>query len=287
MNVKVYTLNAFAKTEDGGNPAGVVLDSDLLSSNYMQEAARNVGYSETAFVQKSDKADFKLRFFTPIDEVDLCGHATIAAFYLLASKKKIKHGRYTQETKAGILDIEVRKDNTIFMSQNKPSFFQDVDKAEIADSLNIPEELISSNMPVQIVSTGLKDIIVPIMTLHDLSRIEPDQEKISMICRKYGVIGYHLFTLETKSGSSAHCRNFAPLYGIPEESATGTSCGALACYLFNHGMKQDAYVFEQGYSMNRPSEILASLEIQGNEIMKVKVGGTASNIRQMEISIHD
>ena len=62
--------------------------------------------------------------------------------------------------------------------------------------------------------------------------MKPDFEKITAVSKKYNVIGYHVFTLETKFDSTAHCRNFAPLYDIPEESATGTSYGALSCYLF-------------------------------------------------------
>jgi PhzF family phenazine biosynthesis protein len=106
MEIKVYTLNAFAKTDHGGNPAGVVLDPDSLSAHDMQKVAAKVGFSETAFVKKSNSADFKVVFFTPNGEVDLCGHATIATFYLLANKGIVQAGKYTQETKAGVLKEE-------------------------------------------------------------------------------------------------------------------------------------------------------------------------------------
>ncbi len=285
--VKVFTLNAFAKTKDGGNPAGVVIDADSLSEKDMQKIAQKVGFSETAFVQKSDKADFKVSFFTPKGEVDLCGHATIATFYLLAAKGLIKPGNYSQETKAGILNLEVKEDNTIFMNQNLPKFFDVSDKKEIAKSLNISEDAISPDLPVQIVSTGLRDVLIPIKSLKDLFEIKPNFESVSKISKKYDVIGYHLFTLETKFGSAAHCRNLAPLYDIPEESATGTSNGALACYLFKYGKiskkQADNLVFEQGYSMKKPSEILVQLKIKNDEIAEVKVGGIASNIQEKEI----
>src|SRR6185369_17713524 len=90
MKIKVFTLNSFAKTQEGGNPAGVVLDSGNLSEVQMLAAAKEVGFSETAFVGKSNKADFKVRFFTPTDEVDLCGHATIATYALMQHNHKIK-----------------------------------------------------------------------------------------------------------------------------------------------------------------------------------------------------
>ncbi len=277
--MKVYTVNAFAKTKKGGNPAGIVLNSEGLTEKEMKKIAKKVGFSETAFFMKSDKADFKVRFFTPTNEVDLCGHATIASYYLFLKKKLIKPGRYTQETKAGILNLKISKD-AVFMEQKKPKFFDIIDKGEISDSLN-SENSIFSSLPIQVVSTGLKDILIPIKSKDILLKIKPDFKKVKKISKKYGVIGYHLFTLDTKA--SAHCRNLAPLYGINEESATGTSNGALSCYLWKYKSKKAYYVFEQGYSMDKPSEILAKLVIQNKIISEVWVGGIGKNIREMEL----
>ena len=121
MNGQIYRISAFQDNHRGGNPAGVVLDADLLSERDMLSIAKKVGYSETAFIMKSLNADFKVRFFTPIAEVDLCGHATIAAFNLLRDLHVIKMGRYTQETKAGILQLEIQ-DKLVYMEQNIPEF---------------------------------------------------------------------------------------------------------------------------------------------------------------------
>lgn len=289
MQIKVYTLNAFAKTDNGGNPAGVVLNADSLSVNDMKKIAEKVGFSETAFIKKSNKADFKINFFTPNKEVDLCGHATIGTFYLLASKGIIKSGQYTQETKAGVLKVECRNSNMIYMNQTNPKFYEVLNKADIADSLNIDEEEIMSDVPIQIVSTGLKDILIPIKSLKSLYKIKPDFQKISHISKKQNVVGYHVFTLETEHGSTAHCRNFAPLYDIDEEAATGTSNGALSCYLYKYGLVSQENVeslsFEQGYSMKKPSEILASLVVNNSEINEVRVGGIALNIKERNIEL--
>jgi len=289
MKLQVFTLNAFAKTENGGNPAGVLLNSDGLSDEQMLKIANKVGFSETAFVQKSDKADFKVKFFTPTAEVDLCGHATIATFYLLANRQIIQPSQYKQETKAGVLKIEILKDGSVLMDQNPPKFFDKIDKKPIAESLNISTEIIMDDLPIQIVSTGLKDIFIPIKSLSQLTQIKPDFEKVKDISKKFDVIGYHLFALETKFGSTAHCRNLAPLYDIDEEAATGTSSGALSCYIYKYGKITESQIndliFEQGYSMNRPSEIRAKLDIHGTEITRVRVGGIASNIKRIEVEI--
>lgn len=289
MKIKVHTLNSFAKTESGGNPAGVVLEASNLSKDDMKRIAKKVGFSETAFVQKSDKANFKVRFFTPTNEVNLCGHATIATFFLLTNKGIIQRGRYMLETKSGILNIQVKDNRTVFMTQILSQFSEKINREEIIECLNISEDQFPSDLPIQIVSTGLRDILIPINNLRILLSIKPNFDKISNISKKYNVVGFHVFSLETKFGSTAHCRNFAPLYGIPEESATGTSNSALSCYLFKYGKitkgQAGNLVFEQGYSMNKPSEILAKLKIEDNEIKEVQVGGTAIVKKEIEILI--
>lgn len=324
MKLEVITLNAFAADETGGNPAGVVLDADRFSEIEMQKIAKKVGFSETAFIMKSDKADYKLRFFTPEDEVELCGHATIGAFYAMFNLGIIKSGKYNQETKAGILQIEIKEDGKIFMQQNKPSFFEKIteeDEAfkEICNSLRIDEDKIGIKNYVAhlgedgleavyvegknilrklgVVSTGLKDLIIPVQDLETLRKISPDYELISKISRQYDVTGYHVFTLETQDEeNTAQCRNFAPLFGINEESATGTSSGALACYIYENKLKSKIKLngtinmrFEQGFTMNKKSIIDASIDVHSNEngvyIEAVRVGGIAQNISKINIEI--
>lgn len=289
MKLKVYTVSSFAKTLEGGNPAGVVLDADSLSEKSMKKIAGAIGFSETAFVMKSDSAHFKVRFFTPEEEVDLCGHATIAAFYVLLSKGLIKPGIFLQETKAGILSVEVKEDSSIMMEQNVPSFYETVNKKEIADSLNITENEMIDVLPVQIVSTGLRDILIPVKNIDILNSIKPNFEEVSRISSKYNTIGYHVFTFESLYGSNAYCRNFAPLYGICEESATGTSNGALASYLHKYGntkMGSDhQFVMEQGYSMKKPSEITVELIVEGLVVTGVKVGGKVMNLTEIGVEI--
>ncbi len=289
MKAKVYKVSSFAKSKEGGNPAGVVLDADLFSVSQMKKIAAYVGFSETAFVMNSDEADFKVRFFTPTEEVDLCGHATIATFYTLAELGIIKTGSYKQETKAGILGIELLKNGSVMMNQRIPEFFEILDREEVASSLNIKTSDLIDELPVQIVSTGIRDIIIPIKNLMLLNHMNPNFDKIIDISRKYNVIGYHTFTLETITGANANCRNFAPLYDIPEESATGTSNGALGCYLYQHGVVNGNQVanlvMEQGYSMKKPSEIKVVLQLNRDEIVAVKVGGIAANIYWEEIEL--
>ncbi|WP_097004406.1 PhzF family phenazine biosynthesis protein [Lacrimispora amygdalina] len=289
MHVKVYKLNSFAKTKEGGNAAGVVINADSLSEKDMIKIAAILGFSETAFILPSEAADFRVRFFTPKEEVDLCGHATIAVFHTMAHLGLLKPGKYKQETKAGILGIEIKEDHSVMMNQTVPVYSVIIEKEELADSLNIDSSQMLEDLPAQIVSTGLRDIMIPVKSIEILNAMKPDMEKIKMISQKYNAVGYHVFTLQSLYGANASCRNFAPLYEIPEESATGTSNGALGCYLYHYGKinsgQESNIVFEQGYSMKKPSEILVSLSVNENEIQEVRVGGNAKNMVLTEIEV--
>lgn len=289
MNVTAYVLNAFTKAGNGGNPAGVVLDTDSLSENHMQAIAKTLAFSETAFLLPSDKADWRVRYFTPVEEVPICGHATVALFSTLLQLDKIAGKEYTIETKAGILSIKITDQNQIFLQQTPPHYLDVLPAERIAESLNLSIDELHEDLPIQIVSTGLKDILIPVKSLTTVSDLTPDFDQIAQISKEHQVTGYHVFSLETyQPEAAAHCRNFAPLFDIPEESATGTSSAALACYLArylyqNNELNKEAFIFEQGYSMNAPSEIIAEVTQAARSISDIYVGGTASDFVTKEL----
>lgn len=269
MYINVHVASAFSKNNFGGNKAGVVFSENELTIVQKKDIARQLGYAETAFVFTSNVADFRLEFFTPKEEVDLCGHATIATFVVLMKLNRLTKNQYKIETNSGVLTIDI-KDKMIFMEQNTPVFYDQINSTELSGCFDV--EAINREHPVEIVSTGLKDILVPIKTDSLLSKIKPNFEKIKQISKKYDVIGMHLFTVHD---SQIVCRNFAPLYDIDEESATGTSNCALAGYLYTHAyLQKELYVFNQGYSLNEPSEIFVNLETdQRKRIQNIYAGG--------------
>lgn len=290
MTVKAYLLNVFGVDESGGNPAGVVLDADNLTDEQKKIIAKEIGFSETAFIQKSSKADFNISFFTPNAEVDLCGHATIAAWTTLLRKEKIKAGEYTQEIKAGILKVAVLEDGTVIMDQTQPVFKKEIDPEAIARTLNIPSSWITdTQLNPQVVSTGLNDLHVPIDTREHLFSIEANDTTISDFEKTHMLDSLHVFTLDTiEKASVANSRNFDPLHAIPEESATGSATGGLASYLYKNSKLPEQLknlVFEQGYSMKKPSMINASLEVEDGEIKRVQVGGKANIIGEKEVTL--
>ena len=269
--VDVYVAVAFSKDAKGGNKAGVVLGRSELTSVQKAAIAKEMGYSETAFVLDSDKADFKLQYFTPTEEVPLCGHATIAAFSTLKLLNMLDKPDCTIETEAGILNIHIKDDGLILMEQNRPAYLEVLDSDIFTGC--IERNFIDHRFPIQIVSTGLNDVMLPVDSVEHLEQLYPDFEMIANMSKEKEVVGVHAFTMIKESDVTAICRNFAPLYGIDEESATGTANCALACYLFKYYKQQSQYVFEQGHNMGDISRIVVNLSYHENVIDSVFVGG--------------
>lgn len=280
--MEVAILKSFTYENSGGNGAGVVVLNQQIPNDKKQEIAYKVGLSETAFIYKRDENDYDVSFFTPVCEVDLCGHATIAAFYYLGKIGQIKGNDETkcvyQNTKAGRLKIEItfkgQDVEYVLMQQSQPRIYGELkEKKQIADSLNIDERLIclpNYDIAPTIVSTGLKDILVPVSSRKVLNSLDVDFKMIEDISYENDVVGYHVFTIDNER---VYARNFAPRVGINEECATGTSNGALGSLLFSKGFSNQMEVI-QGESMNQKSLIFVRIDSH-NDIMDVYVGGKA------------
>ncbi|MBZ9637177.1 PhzF family phenazine biosynthesis protein [Clostridium sp. FP1] len=301
MKKVIYGVDAFSAVPFGGNPAGVVPNAIGLNHRDMLKIAMEMNLSETAFIfpLQDDVADYEVRFFTPTQEVDLCGHATIASFFALASKGIITGTNNVkivkQKTKAGILPVELyfkdSKIHSVMMTQTKPNFLFTVeDLCELAEIMGINAQDIGIDgyrLIPQAVSTGLTDIMLPVKSLSALKSINPNYDRLAQYSNKLNIIGVHAFTLETEEDSSTlACRNFGPAAGINEEAATGTSNGALGAYLVKNDMLKFedniTIICEQGYYMNRPSKIVVRLEGTKDDLT-VKVGGEAVIVMSGEI----
>jgi PhzF family phenazine biosynthesis protein len=192
MKLTAYKINAFTNTCTGGNPAGLVINPPQLTDDQMKRITIRLQVSETAFLQPSNHADYHVRFFAPEMEVDLCGHATIATFYTLATKGylTIETGiiRLTQETNVGILPIEITMDHgkptQVMMIQTTP-IIKDLSYSykEIASILNIKSTDIDTSLPKQMVSTGLFTLPICIRSFNTLKKIKPDYTKIKSFCQ--------------------------------------------------------------------------------------------------------
>lgn len=302
-----FIVDAFTDKIFGGNAAGVVIlgeNENFPSDEKMVKLAAELRYSETVFIkpkQGSDEYDFHARYFTPTDEVDLCGHATIGGVYCLNKAIDLNSSSIRLKTKAGIINVEI-SENAVLMDMAPPQHIATFDEYPLLEriyasmGISVPsDESISTLKPMSI-STGLPDIMLPIPSKNDLDKMVPNMDMISELSKDLEVVGIHAFATsydnELSSEREVFCRNFAPLYGIDEEAATGTSNGALAYYFYINGMLSPNGVLNviQGESMQRPSSITATLSQASPDVsahtarhvpmdagnsVKIKVGGSA------------
>ncbi len=290
--MKFLIVDAFTQTLFGGNPAGVVIldeGMDFPSDETMVKTAAELRYSETAFIKQIGEKEFKIRYFTPAAEVDLCGHATIGSFAALLHLGIVENDNtYINHTLAGDLEINI-KDGFVMMDMASPILISSMDDPEkIQELYKIMGVEYDPSMGLipQLISTGLPDIMMPVKTREELEKIEPDMKALSKLSADYEVTGVHAFTLDAEEGATAHARNFAPLYDIDEEAATGTSSGALTYYFYLNNIIGDKAECKliQGEKMERPSIILTSLNAD-DKGCAIKVGGSAVVLAEGQITL--
>jgi len=292
-SLKFYQADVFTGDPFGGNPVAVFPDAHGLSDHQLQQIAREMNLSETVFVlpPTDEAAVVRLRIFTPTQELPFAGHPVLGTFYVLAQLGLIAATdgvtRVMQECNIGLFPVELHAQegeiSCVLMTQPKPEFLGPVDAMEdvykIAGSLGLPKHAIADmKWPIEVVSTGLPVIIVPVRTLTAARSIQPDASAIMDLCSRFGANGIMAFTTVTVEPSAAvHARMFAPSIGILEDPATGSASGALGAYLVRNGVVDVAptteIVVEQGYEIERPSRILVRVESDDDIIQTVKVGG--------------
>lgn len=291
--LEIFQVNSFTRQPFSGNPAGVVPDARGLSDSEMQLIARELNLSETAFVlPASDKsADVTVRFFTPSTEVPICGHATIAAHFILASTGAGSATRI-QHTGAGPLRVEtVETQGTyqIWMHQ-KPAEFsspfdgQTVDR--IVKALGIQCADLLTDYPVQVVSTGHSKIMIAVRRRACIAAMHPDAQALIDISKRVGCNGFYPWTLDRPDeGCLTHGRMFAPAIGITEDPVTGNASGCLGAYMIQHGLlplNDEGVAFfyaGQGHELGRPGRVLVEGRRQHpGDPVTIRIAGEAVTV---------
>jgi trans-2,3-dihydro-3-hydroxyanthranilate isomerase len=283
--IVVKQVDAFTNRPFFGNPAGVVGRAEGLSDREMQWIAREMNCSETAFVLPSSVADLRLRYFTPAIEVDLCGHATIAALAVLHEEGRVT-GTVTVETRAGVLAMEVDSAGVAWMEQATPKVraIDPDDVSHIVRWLGLERNDLHPDIPLGLAFTGLWDLLVPVRDRSALRRAVPDGPALAAYTRRLGAVSAHLFCFETEyAESTLHARDFSPAVGVLEDPHTGTASGALAAYLVEKGvLTPGRFQFEQGWTVGRPGLILVEVH---QHPWQVRVGGQATTVLEGEIRL--
>lgn len=295
----IYQVDAFTKELFEGNPAGVVVAADGLSDSEMQMIARELNNSETAFILSPDSADHDLwiRYFTPETEVPLCGHATIAAHYVRAVTELLESQSLLQKTGAGILPLEIRRDNAgyeIIMTQGALEFSDPLlteDKMELLSALGLGDKDLDMRCPVQIVSAGHSKVMLGITSRQRLNQLTPNNEALVQLSAKINCNGYFVFTFDSDDESLTHGRMFAPAIGIPEDPVTGNANGPLGGYLVQNNLvdHEEDGVFEflgrQGEAIGRPGVVRVMVDVAGGRPIRTRIGGRAVMVFKTELTL--
>ena len=274
--MRAFVVDAFTSKVFGGNQAGVVLLDDAFPSEELMLAlAAELKHSETAYVLLLGENKVYIRYFTPAGEVDLCGHATIASFSLLRELDMIPDGVFTLLTAAGEQSVRV-EGGKVYLTISPTKVLRELTEEQTMEllaayNLSLADEWVG--MPAALVSSGLTDIMLPVRDHEALMAAVQDAPAVTELSRRYDAVGVHMFCPGDET-VSAYCSNFAPLWDIPEECATGTANGGLSEYLYRRGIFRagEENLIVQGEHMARRSEIRTRVSDGGGS---VEVGGTA------------
>jgi len=308
-------LDVFTNQPFCGNPLAVFPEAEGISDDDQMKIAREMNLSETVFVlppnPKTDKDGpdvlRRLRIYTPTREIPFAGHPVVGTWNMLAREGivPLPEGgtgwtRIHHEVGIGILPVDIEfKDGApvqVVMTQGKLQILDEIDdsseQAELARALGRPREDLDETLPIQVITTGLNCLAVPMRSLADLRDCRVNSSLLGEIYTRRGAGGCLVFSRETLEvgESRAHARFFAPADNIAEDPATGSACGALGGYLIYHGALQlepedgkYRFVIEQGDFINRPSRI--RLEVTGGpgEVKQVRVGGPSVVVARGEV----
>jgi PhzF family phenazine biosynthesis protein len=296
---KIYQIDAFTKERFSGNPAGVVVNADGLTEIQMQQIAKELNNSETAFLFSLDDndSDGLIRYFTPKSEVPICGHATIAAMYAKAIEYNLDSCILRYKTKVGTLPFEIIKENgdyQVIMTQGKFELSPTFDAntiLQILSALGLDYDDTDERCPVQIASTGHSKVMIGIKSREKLNDLNPNYNSLTELSKQINCNGYFVFTFDSDDDNIlTHGRMFAPAIGINEDPVTGNANGPLGGYLIQHKIvdfKDNLFEFngKQGEKIERPGIINVSVKIENDLPSLIKIKGNATIVFKTEIKI--
>ncbi|MEN8118981.1 MAG: PhzF family phenazine biosynthesis protein [Bacteroidota bacterium] len=295
IDVRLY--DSFSDIPFGGNIAGIVFERDEfgLDDKSRQLIARELAAPTTGFLKQINNNEFSIQFFSSTSEMDMCGHVTIAAFAAAYDENKIvldnnNNAEIILSTKAGKIKISISKNSKykvhIQIKQRPPNFERfDLDEDVFVKNLGIRRSELSENLPIGIVSTGLRHLFVGLINIETLSAIKTNDEALFEFSRINKIDTIGLYAMSKVTGITLRLRDFCHGVGNPEESASGTTNGALACHLTKFGILSPSkkgkvkMVAQQGFEMKRPSIVKTELTVNEKlNITDVYVSGSAYRV---------
>lgn len=289
MKLAFRIVDVFTDRPLAGNQLAVVLGADDLSDLQMQAIAREFGFSETTFVQRAAErgTDCRVRIFTPSRELPVAGHPVVGTTLVLQ-----RDGLIGDDAVLGLgvgpTSVEIDRSGIAWMVQPKAHFGPIVaDRVGVASALGIELSDLREDLPLRTASIGNDFLMVPVASLDAMRRLAPDSARLSAALPGATHPAVYCFSMEAEQpGVDAHCRMFAPSFGIFEDPATGSAAGPLGVYLWSHVHGEQSewlqLAFEQGVEMGRPSLIRVRIPPDGSG---PRVGGTAAFVAAGELDV--
>jgi trans-2,3-dihydro-3-hydroxyanthranilate isomerase len=285
-------LDVFTDRRFGGNQLAVFLDGRGLADADMQTIAKEMNYSESTFVLPPAQSDtgFRVRIFTPAEELPMAGHPTIGTAFALATTGAIGPHDAAVVFGLGVGPTPVELTwaegalRFAWMTQLAPTFGAPLAaRAEVAQSLGLAAGDLMKNLPVQVVSTGVPYVMVPVDSRSVVDRALFDAASYARFQQLSGLpptTCVYFFSIDkAPDGATAYARMFGAGLGISEDPATGSAAGPLGAYLVEHGLVSGTAAHRmrvlQGVVMGRASDIAVSVATEEGRVTQVRVGGTA------------
>jgi PhzF family phenazine biosynthesis protein len=292
-SVRVFQVDAFTAQRFCGNPAGVVLDADALSDQQMQQLARELNNSDTAFLFEPQDADhdLRVRFFTPLREVAFVGHATLAAHAVLAVLGLAARPR--QRQRSGIVEIDCVSGAwppRIAIHLPPPALQRQLTAAELSgvlDALSLTPADLDPRCPAQIAGENSTRLLLGLTRGERLARLQPDMPRLATLSAEIGAPGYFLFSRQPSVPDVfTEARMFAPALGIAEDPVSGNAHALLGSYLLQHGLLEltqgssdGASTIEfsgaQGHHLGRPGRVSVVLNLERELLQSISIVGEA------------
>jgi trans-2,3-dihydro-3-hydroxyanthranilate isomerase len=289
----ILQIDAFTDRPLAGNPCAVVFDGERLDDATMLAIAREMNLSETSFVVPSDRADVGARYFTPLGEIPMAGHPTVATIHALVETGRLAltdgRSQVTLELPAGVLPIEVEADGSdttrVTMTQLRPEFRAPLAPDAVLPAFGLEAGDAHPELPVAVVSTGTPQLMVPVRSTEALRRVVPDGTAHARLAAEHEFFSTHLFAVDGVESGQTFARHFAPGARGFEDPFTGSATGAMAALLWRHGTLGPRFVAEQGHWMGRPGR--ADVEVLGpsGEIVGIRVAGAAVTVLRGRLAL--
>jgi trans-2,3-dihydro-3-hydroxyanthranilate isomerase len=278
--LRYVVADVFTDTPLAGNGLAVFTDARELPEERLQPLARELNLSETVFVYPAEQGGHaKIRIFTPATEVKFAGHPTLGTAYVLAGPLQLEEIRL--ETGVGMIPVRLEREGARIVFGWMTQVVPTVTAYEPADALLAALGVESSLLPVELYDNGLPHVYVTVRNEDEVAALKPDLRALSELPAALGVNCF------AGQGTSWKTRMFAPAGGVPEDPATGSAAGPLACHVVRHGLVEPGaeLTISQGREIKRPSTLYARVQGTPDKIEKVEVGGSAVVVARGEFRL--